>query len=42
MLAVGFLLLAAPTFGEDQPIVTMSRDALVPAVIEVHAGELIR
>lgn len=42
VLAVGFLLLAAQTFGADQPIITVSRDALSPDVIEVHVGELIR
>lgn len=42
VLVIGFLLLAAPTFGADQPIITVSRDALAPGVIEVHVGELIR
>ena len=42
VLAIGFLLLAAPTFGADQPMITVSRDALAPDVIEVHVGELIR
>lgn len=42
LLAVGFLLLAAQTFGSDQAIITVSRDALSPDVIEVHVGELIR
>ncbi len=42
VLAIGFLALAAPAFGADRPIVAVSRDTLTPAVIEVHAGELIR
>ena len=42
VLAVGFLLLAAQAFAADQPIITVSREALSPAVIEVHVGELIR
>jgi hypothetical protein len=42
VLAVGFLLLAAQTFGSDQPVITVSRDALSPGVIEVHVGEMIR
>lgn len=42
LLAIGFLLLAAQTFGSDQPIITVSRDALLPGVIEVHVGDLIR
>lgn len=36
------LLLAAPTFGADQPIITVSRNALSSRVVEVHVGELIR
>jgi len=42
VLAVGLLLLAARTFGVDQPIITVSQDALSPGVIEVHVGESIR
>lgn len=42
LLAVGFLLLAAQTFGSVQAIITVSRDALSPDVIEVQVGELIR
>ena len=42
VLAVGLLLLAVQTFGADQPIITVSRDALSPGVIEVHVGEMIR
>ena len=42
VLAVGFLLVAGWTFGADQPIITVLRDALSPGVIEVHVGELIR
>lgn len=41
-LAVGLLLLAVETFGSDKPIITVSRDALSPGVIEVHVGEMIR
>lgn len=41
VLAVGLLLLAARTFGVDQPIITVSQDALLPGVIEVHVGEVI-
>ena len=42
VVGVGLLVFAAHALGTDQPIVTVSRAALAPSVIEVHVGELIR
>ena len=42
VVGVGLLVCAAHARGADQPIITVSRPALVPSVIEVHVGELIR
>jgi len=42
VVGVALLILAAPVFGTDQPVIAVSREALAPPVIEVHVGELIR
>ena len=42
VVGVGLFVFAAPARGIDQPIITVSRTALAPTVIEVHVGESIR
>ena len=42
VVGVGLLVFAAHALGTDQPIIAVSRAALVPSVIEVHEGELVR
>jgi plastocyanin len=42
LLAVAFFSLVVPAFGDDQPVVMVRPNTLVPQHIEVHVGELIR
>jgi hypothetical protein len=42
LLATAFFSLVVPAFGDDQPVIMVSPNALVPQHIEVHVGELIR
>jgi len=42
MSAISGFRMTAHAFGADQPIISVSRNALTPALIEVHVGELVR